>query len=92
MTEPAQANQTPYEALAEFRAHKGDLWAYCVDLDLQTVLALTRALTRTMLDLSPATESSLSVAIKREIGILEGQGNPTAATVATALKQYLPAD
>ena len=92
MTRPAEATQTPYEALAEFRTHKGDLWAYCVDLDLQTVLALTRALTRTMLDLSPAAENSMAVAIRREIGILERHGDPTSATVATALKQYLPAD
>jgi hypothetical protein len=92
MTRKALTTPTPSEALSDFRTRQGDLWAYCTDLDLQTVLALTRALTRTMLDLSPLAESRMTLALKREIGILEGSDDAASATVATALRQYLLAD
>ena len=80
------------EALAEFRARKGDLWAYCTDLDVQTALALARALVRTILDLSPESQALMVQSLAREIAVLERQADPISMTVATTLKQYFPGD
>jgi hypothetical protein len=78
------------DVLAEFRARRGDLWAYCTDLDVQTALALGRALVRTVLDLSPESQVQMVQSLTREIMILEQQADPISLTVATTLKQYFP--
>jgi hypothetical protein len=78
------------DVLAEFRARRGDLWAYCTDLDVQTALALARALVRTVLDLSPESQVQMVQSLTREIMILEQQADPISMTVATTLKQYFP--
>ena len=80
----------PTDVLAEFRARKGDLWAYCTDLDVQTALALGRALVRTVMDLSTEAQDQMIHSLTREIMILEQQADPISMTVATTLKQYFP--
>jgi hypothetical protein len=80
------------DVLAEFRARKGDLWAYCTDLDVQTSLALARALVRTVQDLSPESQTLMVQSLTREIMVLEQQGDPISTTVATTLKQYFPGE
>ena len=79
------------DVLADFRARKGELWAYCTDLDVQTALALGRALVRTVQDLSPDAQALMVESLTKEIMILEQQDDPISATVATTLKQYFPA-
>jgi hypothetical protein len=81
----------PAEALAEFRARKGDLWAYCTDMDVQTSLALLRALIRTVRTLHPGANDQLADSLNHEIRVLEQQADATSLTVAATLKQYLPA-
>jgi hypothetical protein len=88
---PREPPSIPAEALAEFRERKGELWAYCTDMDVQTTLALVRALMRTVRTLHPAANDHLSDALNHEIRVLEQQADPMSLTVATTLKQYLPA-
>ena len=91
MTTTRQPPPIDADVLTEFRARRGDLWAYCTDLDVQTALALSRALVRAVSDLSPAAQAVLVDAIAHEIHVLEQHADPTSSTVATTLKQYLPA-
>ena len=79
------------EALAEFRDRKGELWAYCTDMDVQTSLALLRALIRTVRTLHPSASDHLADALNHEIHVLEQQADATSMTIAATLKQYVPA-
>ncbi len=88
---PRDPPSIPAEALAEFRERRGDLWAYCTDMDVQTSLALLRALMRTVRGINPAADDHLNDALCHEIRVLEQQADPMSMTVATTLKQYLPA-
>lgn len=88
---PREPAPIPTEALAEFRERRGELWAYCTDMDVQTSLALLRALIRTVRAVGPAANDQLNDALNHEIQVLEQQADPMSMTVATTLKQYLPA-
>jgi hypothetical protein len=92
MRERSNLATTPVQHVAAMRRRDPDLWAFSTDLDLRTALALARALTRTVAELSPVAEHTLFKAIAAEIKTLEeqGDGDPVAQTVAMALKQYLP--
>ena len=60
------------------------------DLDLQTALALARASTRALLELSPLAHREITEALAQEIAILEQQSDPLSLAAADAVKQYLP--
>jgi hypothetical protein len=91
MTADRQPPAIDAEILADFRARRGDLWAYCTDLDVQTALALSRALVRAVKEISPEAQRLMVEAIAHEIQVLEQHADAASATVATTLKQYLPA-
>lgn len=65
-------------------------WKLGVDVDLQTTLALARASTRALLELSPLSHREITAALEQEIAILEQQRDPLSLAAANAVKQYLP--
>ena len=65
-------------------------WIVGVEVDLATALALARASTRALLELSPLAHREISAALAHEIDTLETQRDPRSVAAAQALKQYLP--
>ena len=65
-------------------------WTVGVEVDLATALALARASTKALLELSPLAHREISSALANEIDILETQRDPLSVAAAQALKQYLP--
>lgn len=65
-------------------------WKVGVDVDLQTALALARASTRALLELSPLAHREITAALALEIEILEQHSDPLSLAAANAVKQYLP--
>ena len=65
-------------------------WIVGVEVDLATALALARASTKAMLELSPLAHREMSAALAHEIDILETHRDPLSVAAAQALKQYLP--
>lgn len=65
-------------------------WIVGVEIDLTTALALARASTKALLELSPLAHREISSALAHEIDTLESQRDPLSAAAAEALKQYLP--
>ncbi|CAN5559001.1 hypothetical protein BH10PSE5_BH10PSE5_18400 [soil metagenome] len=65
-------------------------WVAGVEIDLATALALARASTKAMLELSPLAHREISAALAHEIDVLEIQRDPLSLAAAQALKQYLP--
>lgn len=65
-------------------------WAVGVEVDLQTALALSRAATRALLELSPLAHREITAALQQEIDVLEIQSDPLSLAAANAVKQYLP--
>ena len=65
-------------------------WTVGVEVDLATALALARASTRALLELSPLAHREIRSALAHEIDILETQRDPLSVAAAQALKQYLP--
>ena len=65
-------------------------WVVGVEVDLQTALALSRAATRALLELSPLAHREITAALRQEIDVLELQSDPLSLAAANAVKQYLP--
>lgn len=67
-------------------------WKVGVEVDLATALALAlaRASTRALLELSPLSYREITTALEQEINILEQQSDPLSLAAANAVKQYLP--
>ena len=65
-------------------------WKIGVDVDLATALALSRAATRALLELSPLAHREITAALEHEIQVLERQNNPLSLAAANAVRQYLP--
>ena len=65
-------------------------WQIGVDVDLATALALSRAATRALLELSPLAHREITAALQREIELLERQSDPLSLAAANAVRQYLP--
>lgn len=65
-------------------------WKVGVDVDLQTALALARASTRALLELSPLSHREITAALEAEIAKLELQRDPLSLAAANAVRQYLP--
>ncbi len=65
-------------------------WKVGLEVDLATALALARASTRALLELSPLSYREITTALEQEISILEQQSDPLSLAAANAVKQYLP--
>lgn len=65
-------------------------WGIAVEVDLATALALARASTKALLELSPLSHREITAALEQEIQILEQQSDPLSLAAANAVKQYLP--
>ncbi len=65
-------------------------WSIGVEVDLQTALALARASTQALLQLSPLAHREIATALSEEISRLEGQADPLSLAAANAVRQYLP--
>jgi hypothetical protein len=65
-------------------------WTVAADLDLQTALALAKASTRALLNLSPLAYREISAALAEEIESLKAQGDARALATARAIEQYMP--
>lgn len=61
-----------------------------VEVDRATALALARASTKALLELSPLAHREITTALEHEIQILEQQRDPLSLAAANAVKQYLP--
>lgn len=61
-----------------------------VEVDLATALALSRAATRALLELSPLAHREITAALEQEIQALERQDDPLSLAAASAVRQYLP--
>ena len=80
----------PLRALAEPTGDPDTNWTIGVDVDLHTALALARASTQALLQLSPLAHREISEALAVEIGELERRGDPLSLAAANAVRQYLP--
>jgi hypothetical protein len=65
-------------------------WQLGVDVDLQTALALARASTKALLELSPLSHREITAALADEIARLEAESDPLSLAAANAVKQHLP--
>lgn len=65
-------------------------WVIGIEVDLATALALARASTKALLELSPLAHREITAALQQEIQILEQQKDPLSLAAANAVKQYLP--
>lgn len=65
-------------------------WQIGVEVDLATALALSRATTRALLELSPLAHREITAALEHEIDVLERQSDPLSLVAANAVRQYLP--
>ena len=65
-------------------------WTIAAELDLQTALALAKASTRALLNLSPLAYREISAALGEEIEALRAQGDARSLATARAIEQYLP--
>ena len=65
-------------------------WVIGIEVDLATALALARASTKALLELSPLAHREITAALQQEIQILEQQQDPLSLAAANAVKQYLP--
>jgi hypothetical protein len=83
MTQPARHHALPCE-------DKNSNWSVGVEVDLQTALALARASTQALLQLSPLAHREMTTALADEIAKLERQSNPLSQAAANAVRQYLP--
>ena len=61
-----------------------------IEVDLATALALSRAATRALLELSPLAHREITAALEQEIQALERQNDPLSLAAASAVRQYLP--
>lgn len=61
-----------------------------VEVDLATALALSRAATRALLELSPLAHREITTALEQEIQALERQNDPLSLAAASAVRQYMP--
>lgn len=80
----------PLRALAEPTGDPDTNWTIGVDVDLHTALALARASTQALLQLSPLAHREISEALAAQIGELERRGDPLSLAAANAVRQYLP--
>ena len=65
-------------------------WQIGVEVDLATALALSRAATKALLELSPLAHREITAALEHEIDVLERQSDPLSLAAANAVRQYLP--
>lgn len=78
MTNPLRAN-------ADHGADTAD-----IEIELQTALALARASTQALLQLSPLAHREIAEALAHEIGLLERRGDTLSLAAANAVRTYLP--
>jgi hypothetical protein len=65
-------------------------WLVGVEVDLATAMALARASTRALLELSPLSHREITAALHQEIADLERQSDPLSLAAANAVKKHLP--
>jgi hypothetical protein len=65
-------------------------WLVGVEVDLATAMALARASTRALLELSPLSHREITAALQQEIEALENQSDPLSLAAANAVKKHLP--
>lgn len=65
-------------------------WLVGVEVDLATAMALARASTRALLELSPLSHREITAALQQEIEDLERQSDPLSLAAANAVKKHLP--
>ena len=65
-------------------------WTINVEVELQTALALARASTQALLNLSSLAHREISEALQNEVRDLEQRGDPLSLAAAEAIRPYLP--
>jgi hypothetical protein len=75
---------------AEPVSDRDSSWNVGVDVDLHTALALARASTQALLNLSPLAHREINEALATEVAELESRGDPLSLAAANAVRQYLP--
>jgi hypothetical protein len=63
--------------------------AMTTDVDVQTALALTRAVTRTLMALSSEAQQEMASALRDEIALQQAQGGQVPHLVAALLEDHL---
>lgn len=66
-------------------------WNIAVEVELHTALALARASTQALLQLSPLAHREITTALSAEVTQLERQGDPLSVAAAKALRPYVAA-
>ena len=66
------------------------IWAASVDVDLETALALARASTQALLNLSPLAHREIGQALAHEVSELERRGGESALSAADAIRSLVP--
>jgi len=63
--------------------------ALATDVDVQTALALTRAVARTLMSLSPQIQQEMQAALHDEIALQQARGGQVPDLVAALLRDHL---
>ena len=64
-------------------------WTIAVEIELHTAMALARASTHALLQLSPLAHREITTALGDEVSKLERRGDPLSVAAANALRPYL---
>lgn len=81
---------TMTQALREFADPNGDTnWNVAVEVELHTAMAMARASTQALLNLSPLAHREITEALTAEVGKLERLGDPLSVAAARALRPYV---
>lgn len=64
-------------------------WTVAIEVELHTAMALARASTQALLQLSPLAHREITAALSEEVSKLERQGDPLSLAAANAIRPYL---
>ena len=64
-------------------------WSVAVEVELHAAMALARASTQALLQLSPLAHREITAALSEEVVKLERQGDPLSVAAANAIRPYL---
>jgi hypothetical protein len=64
-------------------------WSVAVEIELHAAMALARASTQALLQLSPLAHREITAALSEEVVKLERQGDPLSVAAANTIRPYL---
>ncbi len=90
MTLDPRLDAAPTPTADEIANQRPSNWLASMDVDLQTALALARASTQALLNLSPLAHREIGQALAHEVSELERRGGESALSAADAIRSLVP--